>query len=38
MSETLNGTWGQSGLEPPDPTQRVERLDRDSSDRDRRQS
>lgn len=37
MSETMNGTFGQPGLAPPDPMQRVERLDRDSPDRERRQ-
>ena len=37
MSETLSGTFGQPALEPPDPMQRVERLDRDSPDRERRQ-
>ncbi len=37
MSDSMNGTFGQAGLPPPDPSQRVERLDRDSPDRERRQ-
>lgn len=37
MSDSMNGAFGQAGLPPPDPSQRVERLDRDSPDRERRQ-
>ena len=37
MSDAMNGPFGQAGLPPPDPSQRVERLDRDSPDRERRQ-
>ena len=37
MSDSMNGAFGQAGLTPPDPSQRVERLDRDSPDRERRQ-
>ena len=37
MSDSMGGTYGQRSLDPADPLQRVERLDRDSPDRERRQ-
>lgn len=37
MSETMGGAYAQRPLDPSDPLQRVERMDRDSPDRDRRQ-
>ena len=37
MSDSMNGAFGQAGVPPPDPSQRVERSDRDSPDRERRQ-
>ncbi len=37
MSEAMNGMFGQPGLDPAESMQRVERLDRDSPDRERRE-